>query len=143
MMSGKRILQTQLIAFMSNRPFHVNRIPNSNLLLIVINSLELGVKSTDILSTKPKEMETGIQYGVVHPCHKLYMNTLPRRRLDECFVSSFENSIKPFIFILQLLISKTDHPDEEETAYCGSVSRIATSMLAIALALLFYVVKFS
>lgn len=40
------------------------------------------------LTTEPKEMETGLEYGVVHPCHKLYMNTLPRRRLDECFVSS-------------------------------------------------------
>lgn len=69
----------------------MNRIPNSNLLLIVINKINLTTESTaassGILSTEPIEMETGLQYGVVHPCHKLYMNTLPRRRLDECFVS--------------------------------------------------------
>lgn len=68
----------------------MNRIPNSNLLLIVINKMnDMTTESSDgeVLSTEPLEMETGLQYGVVHPCHKLYMNNLTRRRLDECFVS--------------------------------------------------------
>lgn len=42
----------------------------------------------DWLTTEAKEMETGIQYHVEHPCHKRYMNNFPRRRLDECFVSN-------------------------------------------------------
>lgn len=67
----------------------MQKIPNSNLLLIVINKInDITVDaSEDILSTKTVEMETGLQYKVEHPCHKLYMNSLTRRRLDECFVS--------------------------------------------------------
>lgn len=75
---------------MSNRPFFVNRIPNTNLLLVVINKIDdaaADLHDGEVLSTEPVEMETGLQYGVEHPCHKLYMNNLKRRRLDECFVS--------------------------------------------------------
>lgn len=43
----------------------------------------------DVLSTKPVVMVTEVQYNKEHPCHKLYMNNLTRRRLDECFVSLF------------------------------------------------------
>lgn len=132
---------------MSNRPFHVHRIPNSNLLLVVINSLDLEVKTaTDILSTDPIEMETGLQYGVVHPCHKLYMNFLPRRRLDECFVSFFLSSplVKFSVFINFYFANnlQTEHPDEEETAYCGLASQLTISVLALFLHI-FYILIFS
>lgn len=55
---------------MSDSPFHVNRIPNSNLLLIVINKMnevtsESSEHPTEPLTVEPKEMETGNQYGVV------------------------------------------------------------------------------
>lgn len=68
-----------------HRPFFVNRIPRSNLLLVVVDTKH---EMTDIkLSTEPVELTVEDVYNVTHPCHKLYMNTLPRRRLDECFVS--------------------------------------------------------
>lgn len=48
------------------------------------------------------EPET-IPYTTQFPCHKLYLNDLPRRRLEECY---------------------TEHPDEEEYARCGNGNRI-------------------
>lgn len=134
---------------MSNRPFFVNRIPNSNLLLIVINKInDITIEasaSESPMTTEPIEMETGIQYGVVHPCHKLYMNTLERRRLDECFVSCL--NCFPFMLSTTHNVifhhrSQTDHPDEEETAYCGSSTRIKFTLLLILLPM-FYLVRFN
>lgn len=134
---------------MSCRPFYVNRIPNSNLLLIVINKISLTTESTSssgILSTEPIEMETGLKYGVVHPCHKLYMNTLPRRRLDECFVSEITSSslflcrrrfCNDIYCLFFPVYSQTEHEYEEETAYCGSSYRIERNLiLAFVLSLL-------
>lgn len=142
---------------MFHRPFFVNKIPNSNLLLIVINkindtALADSSKSVEVLSTKPFEMETGLQYGVPHPCHKLYMNTFERRRLDECFVSYLNCSMDwqallcfralNAIFSLFYNHLQTEHPDEEETAYCGMASHINFTTLLILLPM-FYLVRFS
>lgn len=130
----------------------------SNLLLIVINKIDDATTdspvettiTSQVLSTEPKEMETGLQYGVVHPCHKKYMNELYRRRLEECFVSKINIvSEKPFYdwFVhLSVFFHKnlpqTEHPDEEETAYCGLSSRIKFSLLLILLPM-FCLVRFS
>lgn len=40
------------------------------------------------MTTEAQVMDVLTQYGEEFPCHKLYMNDLPRRRLTECFVSS-------------------------------------------------------
>jgi len=73
------------LSYLCNRPFYVNRIPRSNLLLVVINAMH---SMNDMkLSTEPVELDVETEYGVEKPCHKLYMNSLERRRLDECFVS--------------------------------------------------------
>lgn len=88
--------------FLFRSPFDVHRIPNSNLLLVVVNKMEDLENPPDILTTDPQEMVTGVQYGSEHPCHKIYMNNLPRRRLDECFVSfpprSFHRRVTTSIF---------------------------------------------
>lgn len=74
-----------------HRPFHAHGIPNSNLLLVVINKIESVADSywfEGAMKTEAQVMETYSQYGVEFPCHKLYMNDLHRRRLTECFVSA-------------------------------------------------------
>lgn len=76
---------------MSNRRFYVSMIPNSNLLLVIINKVNETAEESNTanikMTTEPIEMETEEVYNVPHPCHKLYMNGLDIRRLSECFVS--------------------------------------------------------
>jgi hypothetical protein len=104
-MSCQRVLQEFLIAFhVPTSPFFVNIIPNSNLLLIVINKInDISSESMPTdgskMTTEPIEMETQLQYGVVHPCHKLYMAELERRRLDECYVSWLNCCAMFYVFI--------------------------------------------
>lgn len=72
------------------RPFHAHGIPNSNLLLVVINKIDSAMDSFKFegtMTTEAQVMEVKKTYNVSFPCHKLYMNELPRRRLTECFVS--------------------------------------------------------
>lgn len=69
----------------------MRRITNSNLLLIAVDGRDdCGIK----LSTEGEL----INYNTTFPCHKLEMNNLMRRRLDECF---------------------TEHTDEADVHYCG------------------------
>lgn len=63
--------------------YFIKRIPRSNLLLVVVNStyprIDPDLKSND----------TTQSIEIIHPgefpCHKLNLNDLPRRRLEECF----------------------------------------------------------
>lgn len=81
-------------------PFVVHRIPNSNLLLVFVNKMENLDTPVNDLTTDPKEIDRIDQYDCEHPCHKIYMNELPRRRLDECFVSAFEVSLNSLVTCL-------------------------------------------
>jgi hypothetical protein len=64
----------------------VSPIRYSNLLLIVINQMTGSSEAMELV-TKSKEVNPWWTYNQSHPCYKNYMNNLPRRRLDECFVS--------------------------------------------------------
>ncbi|XP_055387226.1 voltage-dependent calcium channel subunit alpha-2/delta-3 [Condylostylus longicornis] len=75
-----------------SRPFHIKRIPKSNLLLVVVKMLYN--KEPRRPSTEPKE----ILYDIPFPCYKLNLSFLERRRLTECY---------------------THHENEEQFTYCG------------------------
>uniref|UniRef100_A0A336MH80 CSON014735 protein n=1 Tax=Culicoides sonorensis TaxID=179676 RepID=A0A336MH80_CULSO len=77
-----------------SKPYFIKRIPRSNLLLVVVNS---SYPSEDPYYKETTEPVT-INYIEPFPCHKLNLNDLPRRRLEECF---------------------TEHPEEEEFAKCS------------------------
>lgn len=64
-------------------------IPNSNLLLIVIdNSTQREEGKLDAEAKK-------IEYkNFSFPCHKKYLNNLDRRAIEECFVESDRVSVK-------------------------------------------------
>lgn len=106
---------------MSNRTFFVSQIPNSNLLLIVINKINEPARELNTvnvaMTTDAIEMVTETTYGEVHPCHKRYMNFFERRRIDECFVSLLNccancvkssNAFHLFTMVLFVLLSFTD-----------------------------------
>lgn len=63
-----------------HHPFFFKLIPNSNLLMIIINK-RCGNKVSRTLSATPEE----IRYDKVYPCYKTNLNSLPRRRLKGCF----------------------------------------------------------
>lgn len=61
------------------RPFYFKRIPHSNLLMVIIDT---GFQTKNIvLKASPEK----IVYDVDFPCHKLELNKLECRRLDECY----------------------------------------------------------
>lgn len=96
------------------RPHFAKRIPKSNLLMVVIDAMHESCMET--LTTKPQPIE----YEIKSPCHKLKMNDLPRRRLDECF---------------------TEHPDEEANHYCGSSQNIDFNIFLIILCITVLLLK--
>lgn len=62
-----------------SRPFHVKRIPKSNLILVIVKVM---------YSTEPRKLSTHpvpIFYDTEFPCYKLNMSFLERRRIEECF----------------------------------------------------------
>lgn len=61
-------------------PFHIKKIPKSNLFMVVIKF----ERSTQ--DRKPPLAPERIFYDVDFPCYKKEMCKLPRRRLEECFV---------------------------------------------------------
>lgn len=72
-------------------------------MLVVVEGDDCG----RTLSTEGKV----IQYEEEFPCHKLEMNNLMRRRLDECF---------------------TTHEEEADVHYCGHAGRVwASAMLVL------------
>lgn len=64
-----------------SRPFHIKKIPKSNLFMVVI---KFG--SYKIQDRKPPLAPERILYDVDFPCYKKNMSFLERRRLEECFV---------------------------------------------------------
>ncbi|XP_018912174.2 LOW QUALITY PROTEIN: voltage-dependent calcium channel subunit alpha-2/delta-3 [Bemisia tabaci] len=63
-----------------SRPFIVKRIPHTNLLLIVVNTLHQSCYRP--LSAQVKKVEYN---ETILSCNKLYLNSLPRRRLAGCY----------------------------------------------------------
>ncbi|EDW89685.2 voltage-dependent calcium channel subunit alpha-2/delta-3 [Drosophila yakuba] len=85
----------------STRPFLVKKIPNSNLVLVVVNVL---MPSRSVrLTTEPQRVE----YDKEFPCYKLNMSFYERRRIEECY---------------------TVHEDEELYTYCGNASRLGLTL---------------
>jgi len=72
----------------STRPFWVKKIPNSNLVLVVVNVL---MPSRSVrLTTEPQRME----YDNEFPCYKLNMSFYERRRIEECYTEHEDVSIE-------------------------------------------------
>lgn len=64
-----------------SKPYFIKRIPRSNLLIVVINSSYVAVDPNYKETTEP----ITVSYTTQFPCHKLSLNDLPRRRLEECY----------------------------------------------------------
>ncbi|XP_023032149.1 voltage-dependent calcium channel subunit alpha-2/delta-3 [Drosophila willistoni] len=101
----------------STRPFLVKKIPNSNLLLVVVNVL---MPTRNIrLTTEPQRI---LEYSQEFPCYKLNMSFYERRRLEDCY---------------------TKHKDEELYTYCGNASRLNLSLylMPLTIILMFYLTR--
>lgn len=79
------------------------------------------------LTTKMEEVNTWWEYNATHPCYKIYLNELPRRRLDECYVNNPQFSLQNSL--VTLLHSQTEHEQEEAMSYCGGGGRIKATLL--------------
>ena len=62
------------------RPYLVQRIPHTNLVLIVVKSM--SKKCLKNVTSSPVEISDN---GTDHACQKLHLSALPRRRLAGCF----------------------------------------------------------
>lgn len=78
-----------------SKPYFIKRIPRSNLLIVVINSSYVAHDSNYKETTEPMT----VNYNVEFPCHKLSLNDLPRRRLEECYTEHPE--VRSFITNLE------------------------------------------
>lgn len=93
-----------------SRPFYAQRVPHTNLLLVVVDALyptcykRLEVTPVNI---SPYEYTNGTEN---RPCHKIPLNDLKRRRLAGCF---------------------TEHPLEHEIEACGRASGLIASLFCI------------
>ncbi|KAH8273978.1 hypothetical protein KR044_006824 [Drosophila immigrans] len=101
----------------STRKFLVKKIPNSNLVLVVVNVL---MPSRSVrLTTEPMRITS---YESEYPCYKLNMSFYERRRIEECY---------------------TEHEDEELFTYCGNASRLGLTeqLLPLTIILMFYLTR--
>lgn len=80
------------------RPYFFNRVPYSNLLLVVVNA------EYQTCNPNVKASPEVIEYDLPFPCYKLSLNGLPRRRLDECFTEHPDVSTICFFFFSQFSI---------------------------------------
>ncbi|KAL9929271.1 ca[2+] channel Muscle-specific alpha2/delta subunit [Glossina fuscipes fuscipes] len=92
----------------NSRPFYLKKIPNTNLLLVVVNVLmpSKGVR----LTTEPQPIE----YETEFPCYKLNMSFYERRRIEECY---------------------TEHPDEDFYTYCGKATSLNLNFMTFIMTL--------
>ncbi|XP_017853945.1 voltage-dependent calcium channel subunit alpha-2/delta-3 [Drosophila busckii] len=102
---------TDYVEAPSTRPFLVKKIPNSNLLLVVVNVL-MPSRSVH-LTTEPQRITN---YAQEFPCYKLNMSFYERRRIEECY---------------------TEHKDEELYTYCGRGSRLGLTLQLLPLTIIF------
>lgn len=67
--------------FVRFRPYYIVKIPNSSLLLVVVENIE----SDDVHSKFVTSPQDVIYEGVKNPCQKLILNDLERRPLGGCY----------------------------------------------------------
>ncbi|XP_043483150.1 voltage-dependent calcium channel subunit alpha-2/delta-3 isoform X1 [Leptopilina heterotoma] len=93
-----------------SRPFYAQKVPHTNLLLLVVNVLPSTCELR--LSIEPEiiEVDTFTNASDGRPCHKIPLNDLSRRRLESCF---------------------TEHPLEDEIEACGGTSKLQVSLLLL------------
>ncbi|XP_032665097.1 voltage-dependent calcium channel subunit alpha-2/delta-3 isoform X2 [Odontomachus brunneus] len=95
-----------------SRPYYAQRVAHTNLLLVVVDSMystcyrRLEVTPVNI---EPAEYTNDT---IEKPCHKIPLNTLKRRRLENCF---------------------TEHSLEYEIDDCGSASGLTVSLMLLCL----------
>lgn len=97
----------------STRPFLVKKIPNSNLVLVVVNVL---MPSRSVrLTTEPVRITN---YDTEFPCYKLNMSFYERRRIEECYTQdenvsqsklSWCNLFDIYIYMYYLSLGGTVH----------------------------------
>ncbi|XP_044586306.1 voltage-dependent calcium channel subunit alpha-2/delta-3 isoform X1 [Cotesia glomerata] len=90
-----------------SRPFFAQLVPNTNLLLVVVDTLyPTCYERLEVLPVQvdPSEYTNDTE---PEPCHKKKLNDLPRRRLEKCF---------------------TEHPEEDEIDQCGRGTRLHNSI---------------
>ncbi|XP_014299368.1 voltage-dependent calcium channel subunit alpha-2/delta-3 isoform X1 [Microplitis demolitor] len=90
-----------------SRPFFAQLVPNTNLLLVVVDTLfPTCYERLEVLPVQidPSEYTNDTEPA---PCHKKKLNDLPRRRLEKCF---------------------TEHPEEDEIDQCGRGTRLHNSI---------------
>ncbi|PNF16359.1 hypothetical protein B7P43_G10508 [Cryptotermes secundus] len=86
-----------------SRPHLAQRIPHTNLVLVVINSM------FETCEKKVMSSPVEIRYNGTDPaCQKLFLNDLPRRRLSDCF---------------------SENPLEHEVKLCGGCARVKTNII--------------
>ncbi|XP_051159665.1 voltage-dependent calcium channel subunit alpha-2/delta-3 isoform X3 [Leptopilina boulardi] len=95
-----------------SRPFYAQKVPHTNLLLLVVNVLSSTCEVR--LSIEPEiiEVDTFTNATEGRPCHKIPLNDLSRRRLESCF---------------------TEHHLEDEIDACGGASELQVSSLLLLL----------
>lgn len=97
--------------FVYFRPFYIGKIPNSSLLLVVVeNGAEEDHHPKFV--TSPQDI---IYEGVKNPCHKLILNDLERRTLGGCY---------------------NEHPMESTIKECGKCSHHSAKTIFLILNLL-------
>lgn len=103
--------------FHSFRPYFFKRIPYSNLLLVVVNAEHQSCNPD--MTSSPVE----IVYEQEFPCHKLKLNDLPRRRLDECFTEHPDVSVVLSKWFFSFLLFNWQISlflyQEANVTYCG------------------------
>ncbi|XP_018059590.1 PREDICTED: voltage-dependent calcium channel subunit alpha-2/delta-4-like isoform X2 [Atta colombica] len=102
-----------------SRPFYAQRVAHTNLLLVVVDSMyPTCYKRLEVTPVNISPLEYTNSTGD-KPCHKIPLNTLKRRRLENCF---------------------TEHPLEHVTYGCGaSELMMSLSLLYITVARILYI----
>ncbi|XP_015127549.1 voltage-dependent calcium channel subunit alpha-2/delta-3 isoform X1 [Diachasma alloeum] len=93
-----------------SRPFYAQRVPQTNLLLVVVNSLYPSCWAR--LETEPIEINPAeyMEDSDDAACYKKKLNDLPRRPLEGCF---------------------TEHPLEDEIDACGRGTRLQLTQILL------------
>ncbi|KAH1023063.1 hypothetical protein HUJ04_012343 [Dendroctonus ponderosae] len=109
----------------SERKYYVKRIPNSNLIFVAVEN-KIQPTRKPIYTTNPEIISKAPVWtyeemnSTLLPCQKLYLNSLPRRRLTGCY---------------------NDHYLEREIEACGRASTIQTSIISFGLSILLYMIS--
>lgn len=113
-----------MIYFLCFSPFYIVKIPNSSLLLVVVEN----ITSEDVhpkFVTSPQDV---IYEGVKNPCHKLILNDLERRPLGGCY------NEHPMVSVINLKTFPNNLSFQESTIKeCGRATQLNTETLFLIL----------